>query len=266
MSDMLANFCWCNTLRISITSFVRTGCVLIAFAALAACSQGPAGADVYDPYETTNRQVHAFNKGVDRAILRPAGQLAASVPVEITASVTNFADNVGLPGMIANGVLQGDIGSVGTNTMRFVINTTVGIGGLFDPADAIGLFEESTDFGETLAVWGVSEGAYIELPVLGPSTERDAIGQFVDLFFDPLERVGTAPQIDYGTATRATDLAVTRGRFSDTFDSVLYDSADSYAAARIAYLQNRRFELGDMPPSDDLIDPLASDFSLEGFE
>lgn len=244
----------------------RTGCALLATVGLMACTAPQPGVEINDPFEETNRQVHSFNKGLDRAVLRPAGQVAAAVPDELTSRVTNFADNVGLPGMVANGLLQGDIGGSATNTMRFLINTTVGIGGLFDPAGAIGLAEETTDFGETLAVWGVPEGAYIELPVLGPSTERDAAGTFVDLIFDPLEKVGTVPQLDYGTGARVADLAITRGTFMDTFDSVLYESADSYAQARLAYLQNRRFELGQEAPAVAEIDPFSDELSLEGFE
>lgn len=244
----------------------RAACVLITIAVLTACTAPTPDAAINDPFEGANRNVHAFNKGLDRAILRPAGQVANVVPDEISDRVTNFADNVGLPGMIANGLLQGDIGGSGTNTFRFIINTTVGIAGLFDPAGAIGLAEESTDFGETLHVWGVGEGAYVELPVFGPSTTRDAVGTLVDLVFDPLEGVGTDVQLDYGTATRAADLAITRGAFQDTFDGVLYDSADSYAQARLAYLQNRRFELGQDVPAGETIDPFADDFSLEGFE
>lgn len=244
----------------------RQLCVFIAMAAMTACTAPVPGQDVNDPFEDTNRAVHSFNKGLDRAVLRPAGLVAAALPMEITTPVSNFADNVGLPGMVANGLLQGDIGGAGTNTMRFLINTTAGIGGLFDPAGAIGLTEESTDFGETLSVWGAPEGAYVELPVFGPSTERDAIGTFVDLIFDPFERVGTPAQLTYGTGTRAADLAITRGRFMDTFDGVLYDSADSYAQARLAYLQNRRFELDEAPAAASQIDPFAGDLSLEGFE
>lgn len=251
--------------RLAFAHF-RTGCVLLTIAVLAACTPPQPGAAFNDPFEETNRSVHSFNKGLDRAFLRPAGQVAAAVPEEVTASVTNFADNAGLPGMVANGLLQGDIGGVGTNTFRFIINTTVGIGGLFDPAGAIGLTEDSTDFGETLAVWGVPEGAYMELPVFGPSTERDAVGTFVDLFFDPLDHVGTTTQLDYGTVARAADLAITRGRYMNTFDGVLYESADSYAQARLAYLQNRRFELGEEAPAAAEIDPFSDELSLEGFE
>lgn len=241
-------------------------CVLIAIAALTACTAPQPGAEFNDPFEDNNRVVHAFNKGLDRSLLRPAGQVAAAIPEEVTTPVSNFANNVGLPGMVANGLLQGDIGGMATNTMRFLINTTVGLGGLLDPAGAIGLTEETTDFGETLAVWGAQEGAYVELPVFGPSTERDAAGRIVDLFLDPLQSVGTASQASLATGARVADLAITRGRFMDTIDSVLYDSADSYAQARLAYLQSRRFELGETPPAASEIDPFSSDLSLEGFE
>lgn len=245
---------------------LKTGCIYFAITLLAACTTGQPGGLINDPFEQNNRQIHAFNKGLDRNVLRPAGQVAAATPEEITVPLSNFADNVGLPSAVANGILQGDVGGAATNTMRFMINTTVGIGGLLDPAGAIGLTEEDTDFGETLAVWGVGEGAYIELPVFGPSTQRDTVGFVVDLLFDPLDSVGTSPQLDYGTATRAVDIAMTRGRFMETIDSVLYDSADSYSQARLAYLQNRRFELGEAVAVDDEIDPFASDLSLEGFE
>ncbi|HCP81359.1 MAG TPA: VacJ like lipoprotein [Octadecabacter sp.] len=250
----------------SVFKKVRTGCVLLAVIALSACAVQQPGTEFNDPFEETNRSIHEFNKGIDRAFLRPAGQVSAALPEEITVPVANFADNVGLPGMVANGLLQGDIGGSATNTFRFLLNTTVGIGGLFDPAGAIGLAEESTDFGETLAVWGVPEGAYVELPVFGPSTQRDMVGIIVDMVFDPLDKVGTSPQIDYGTGARVAGLAISRGTFMDTIDGVLYDSADSYAQARLAYLQNRRFELGEEPPASDDIDPFSDDLSLEGFE
>ncbi|KPP86170.1 MAG: phospholipid tracking outer membrane liporotein MlaA [Rhodobacteraceae bacterium HLUCCA08] len=244
--------------------------VFCAFSALlvglAACTAPQPGAEFNDPYEATNRVVHGWNKGLDRAVLRPTGQVMTAAPVEVTQPVRNFADNVGLPGMVVNGILQGDIDSAATNTFRFLINSSIGVLGLFDPATAIGLPEDTTDFGATLAVWGVPEGAYLELPVLGPSTERDAAGRIVDFALDPLRRVGTPHQVEYGTAARVADIAITRGRFGETFDDVLYGSADSYAQARLAYLQNRRFELGEAPPEADAIDPFSPDLSLEGFE
>lgn len=246
--------------------FLRLTVTCGAIVALTACSVGDPTALVNDPHETANRRVHAFNKGLDRSVLRPAGQMAAATPDAFTVPISNFADNAGMPSAVANGLLQGNIGGAATNTMRFVVNSTVGVGGLFDPASAIGLQEDDTDFGETLAVWGVGEGAYIELPVFGPSTQRDAIGTLVDLVFDPLDSTGHDIQQDYSTITSGLGLAVTRGQFMDTFDGLLYESADSYSQARLAYLQNRRFELGEATPADQEIDPFADDLSLEGFE
>ena len=262
---MLPTSTWDLPLPRSLLHNFRTICVLSAIALITACTAPTPGAEYNDPFEANNRAVHAFNKGLDRAVLRPAGQVTAVVPEEFTVPVVNFADNVGLPGMVLNGLLQGDFGGSATNTMRFILNTTVGIGGLLDPAGAIGLNEETTDFGETLAVWGAPEGAYMELPVFGPSTERDAVGIFVDFLIDPLQSVGTQPQLDYGTGARVANLAISRGTFMDTFDGVLYESADSYAQARLAYLQNRRFDLGEAPPAASEIDPFSDDLSLEGF-
>lgn len=225
---------------------------------LAGCSIAPEGTEIHDPYEAVNRQVHDFNKDVDQAVLRPLSRGAAELPVELRQPIVNFSDNAALPGMVLNGLLQGDIAGLTQNTLRFVLNTTVGIGGLFDPAGAIGIAEQSTDFGETLAVWGVPEGAYVELPLLGPSTERDAFGQIVDFVIDPLERWGTREQLDYGTAAYVAEQVIDRGVFGDTVDSLLYESADSYAQARLFYLQNRRFELGDVAGEtyvDAYIDP-----------
>jgi phospholipid-binding lipoprotein MlaA len=186
------------------------------------------------------------------------------LPADVTDPVVNFADNTALPGMVVNGLLQGDIEGVASNTLRFLLNSTVGIGGLYDPADAIGLFEQSTDFGQTLAVWGVPEGAYRELPLRGPSTERDAAGGIVDIFLDPLGYALDGEQRAVVTGTRVAGKVIDRGRFAQTVDSVLYDSADSYAQARILYLQNRRFELGQGAFSG-AIDPYA-DPCAGGFE
>lgn len=234
--------------------------VALCLLTLSACSVAPDGVTVHDPYEGLNRQVHAFNKSVDEQIF---GQISSgdgpAIDPELTQPVVNFADNVGLPGMVVNGILQGDIGGAGTNAMRFVLNTTVGFLGLFDPAGAIGLAEEETDFGETLAVWGAPEGAYLELPILGPSTERAFAGRIVDILIDPLKSVGTPIQNEYATIGKIAGRVVKRDQFGDTIDSVLRDSADSYAQQRLIYLQNRRFELGTTPESDS-VDPYADLF------
>lgn len=243
---------------------LRGICAAALLASLAACSTGTPDADgILDPYESANRQVHAFNKSLDTAIVRPLSLQTERLPVELTQPVVNFADNVGLPGKALNGLLQGNIPVLATNTMRFILNTTVGLGGLLDPAGAIGITEMDTDFGETLAVWGFPEGAYVELPFYGPSTERDAAGRLVDFFIDPLDRIGLddagfGALVDYGTYARVGGEVIDRGRIGDTIDSVLYESADSYAQARLIYLQNRRFELGETGEAAgdaDFVDP-----------
>lgn len=226
--------------------------MLAVFGPLVACTPAPDGVSVFDPYEATNRQIHNFNKQLDETVF--SGGTGVGVPEAVGIPVANFADNVALPGMVINGLLQADIGGAATNTMRFILNTTIGIGGLFDPAGGIGLLEEETDFGETLAVWGVPEGAYLELPVLGPSTERALAGRIVDAIIDPLDQVGTRPQVEYGTVAKLAGRIVKRSQYSDTIDSVLRESADSYSQQRLIYLQNRRFELGTTS-AEDAVDP-----------
>ena len=144
--------------------------------------------------------------------------------------------------------------------MRFVINSTLGFGGLFDVASDFGIEDHETDFGETLHVWGAGEGAYVELPFLGPSTQRDAVGKVVDLFTNPLSYTLDDPESYYGPVASVASGLGNRGRFSDTIDSILYDSADSYAQARLIYLQNRRFELGQEDQGAE-IDPFELDTS-----
>lgn len=240
--------------------------VLAVVTAVGGCTRpGPAQdlAQPFDPYEKTNRANHALNRAVDRALLRPAGKgYVAVIPQPVQAGVSNFAANLALPGAIANTLLQGRLGEAGQNSLRFALNSTIGIGGLFDASSQFGLYEADADFGETLAVWGAEEGAYIELPLLGPSTERDAVGKLVDLFTNPLSYMVQSPEKYYGTAASVASRLGDRGAYADAIDSVLYNSADSYAQLRMIYLQNRRFELGEAAP-DTGVDPFALD--TEGF-
>ena len=239
---------------------------------LSACSTpGPGGAPdgVHDPYEETNRRNHEFNLALDRGLVRPAGKGYSNVlPEPVQDTVSNFSSNLSLPGTVVNNLLQGNMGGAVQNSFRFFVNTVFGIGGLGDPASELGVDAVDTDFGETLHVWGVPEGAFVELPFLGPSTERDAVGKVVDLFTNPLSYVLPTPEKYYGTGAGLASKLGDRGRYSDTIDSILYESSDSYAQSRIIYLQNRRFELGsesdgayvdpyDDPYGDPYADPYA---------
>lgn len=240
--------------------------LICALSALTACSvpgPGEAPDGVYDPHEAENRNTHDFNKSLDRALVRPVGKGYASViPPEVQTVVGNFSSNLGTPSSAVNQVLQGDIASASKNTLRFLVNSTIGLAGLVDAATMMGIDENDSDFGETLYVWGAPEGAYIELPLLGPSTERAATGKLVDLFTNPLSYVLPKPEKYYGTAAGVASRLGDRGRYSDTIDSILYESADSYAQSRGLYLQNRRFELGDTQ-AETYISP--DDIDTEGF-
>ncbi len=221
---------------------------LVVTVAGCATSQDPATRTdgINDPYEAQNRQVHEFNKGLDKNIVRPLSVgYATVVPVEMRDSVNNFSDNLSEPGNIINSLLQGDLGSVGISSTRFVMNSTLGLLGFFDPATELNIGERETDFGETLAVWGVGEGAFVELPFFGPSTQRDAVGLVTDVFTNPLTfvTINTSPEQFVPPTARSMAWLNDRERLSGAIDSVLYDSADSYAQSRTIYLQNRRFEL-----------------------
>lgn len=229
---------------------------LLVLLALAACARpGPDG--IADPYEPLNRQVHAFNRGLDAAVLRPLSRPAQGEAGEDgpLAVITRVGDNLSLPGKVINNLLQGRPGDAVQNAGRFVVNTTLGLGGLHDPAGReFALTEVDTDFGETLHVWGVPEGAYLELPVLGPSTERDFAGRIVDWVIDPVGNWLNPDQRRGARVIRLLSKAGDRAALGETVDSVLHESADSYAQLRLIYLQNRRFELGE---EAEVIDPYA---------
>jgi len=223
---------------------------------MAACSTAlPDENGIIDPHEARNRQVHALNLKLDSALVRPAsGTYGSVIPEPARDAVSNFSQNLDLPRMVLNDLLQFRLGDAIHNTLRFAVNTTFGIGGVVDPATDMGLIERSTDFGETLHVWGIPEGAYVELPVFGPSTERDAAGRVIDFVINPMRVVLDAPESHYSTATSIFARVGDRYEYSGLVDELLYDSADSYAQARLIYLMNRRHELG-MSETDEYYDP-----------
>ncbi len=238
------------------------GCLMLV--ALSACSVAPDGVSPHDPYEKLNRKTHAFNKAVDRSVVRPVAKTYDAVlPDPVEDGISNVASNLSLPGKIVNNILQGDFQGAGQNTVRFVLNSTFGLGGLLDPSSEFDLPEVDTDFGETLHTWGVPEGAYIELPILGPSTERDAVGEVVDIFLDPMGYVLGTPEASYRRGARVGELLQKRHSLGDQIDEVLYESADSYAQSQLIFLQNRRFELEDTT-GEDYIDPYIDPY--EDFE
>lgn len=228
-----------------------------------ACADPPVSSgSVYDPLERQNRNVHNFNREVDRRVLRPVSQTYGGAVGPGQTFVSNFASNLDQPGLVINDLLQGRIEDAAHNTLRFLMNGLFGLGGILDPATEMGLEKRDTDFGETLHVWGSGEGRYLELPFLGPSTERDTVGIVVDAVLNPVRYLGSDDFRITANTAGASSTVGDRFQFSDTVDSILYDSADSYAQARLLYLQNRRFELGEQSSEDEAFDPFE-DFDIE---
>ncbi len=256
----------CKSMTLTIPSLFSPKLTILfacaTLALLAGCARPSASVEINDPYETENRGMHAFNVAVDRHVIKPVAMGVAHPgggPVQV--GIGNFANNLALPGDVLNSLLQLRLGKAVENTLRFSINTVVGVGGIFDPATAAGVAGKQTDFGETLYVWGVDEGAYIELPLLGPSTQRDALGEVVDSVINPLGLLLPSPESYIGTVAKVASKISDRGRYSDTYDSVLYDSADGYAQTRLLYLQKRRFELGQTTGEAGYVDPYEDPYA-----
>lgn len=245
---------------------LRPMMLVAAAVGLVACGPAPQASGVNDPYEPANRRAHAFNRTVDKALLRPASRAYSILPQPVERGIANFASNLDTPGDVLNNLLQGRVGLAAQNTLRFATNTVFGIGGIFDASTALGLPAAETDFGETLHVWGAGEGAYLEVPFLGPSTTRDLTGTAVDVVTNPVRLAVPKPESYVATLSKIGSRLGDRARYSDTVDSVLYDSADGYAQLRLLYLQNRRFELGQAAGSAQPGADAADDAFVDPYE
>lgn len=232
-------------LKIVLISLCLTG--------LVACAQPSAIDEINDPYEEQNRKMHELNKAVDQAVLKPVAQTYSDVvPDPVEDAVSNFANNLGIPSNVLNHLAQGEMGYAIESTGIFLVNSTVGLGGLVDVAGRKGQYPRATDFGETLEKWGLGEGVYVELPLLGPSTERAALGKVVDIVTNPLSRL-TLAQEGIATAAKIGEVLSDRVDYGDVIDQTLYQSADSYSQARLIYLQSRRNQLGYQFESEDAL-------------
>ena len=210
-----------------------------------------------DPWEKTNRKVYALNRGLDRYALRPAATVYRKViPTPLRRGVTNVFNNLQEPVSFINAVLQGKPKRAWHTLQRFVINTTIGVGGLADHATELGRPEESEDFGQTLAVWGVKSGPYVMLPFFGPSTLRDTAGIGVDFATDPVPYVRNStlhPSAEVKVGLFALQTLNLRSKLIDAgADGVLEGSLDEYATVRSAFLQRRQSQIYDgNPPEED---------------
>ena len=194
-----------------------------------------------DPFEPFNQAMFTFNRKADDWVLHPAAAGWAHVmPQPARAGVGRFFKNVGVIPRFANDLFQLQFAQAGTEVARFGINSTVGVAGLFDPADQwFGLEQQDNDFGLTLAKYGVGEGPYLVLPLLGPSTVRDALGGVADGAMNPVNYV-VSGALPYEVAARAFAAINTRSENLDKFDNADRYAIDLYGAAQDAYLQRRQ--------------------------
>ena len=238
--------------------------LVISLALLGGCASVPGPPDERDPFESYNRAMYAFNDSVDNAVLRPVARTYKDyTPDVLQTGISNFFDNIGDLTVMVNNLLQFKIENAVSDFGRILWNSTVGIFGLIDVASHMGLQKHDEDFGQTLAVWGVPDGPYIVLPLLGPSNMRDTVGLVGDIYVDPLFQIEEEGNVYWGAVilrfidTRADLLSASR---------VLEQAAiDPYIFVRDAYLQHRRNLIYDGdPPLDETMkfDP-ASDADLQ---
>ena len=200
----------------------------------------PASAAASDPLEPVNRKVLAFNYVVDRGLLKPAAQVyRRAVPRFVRAGLRNLFNNLNEPRTILNQVLQGKPRIAAADAARFVVNTTIGLGGLLDPATVMGLERHREDFGQTLGRWGMGRGPYLMLPILGPATFRDGAGRLVDFATGPMNAL-------HDGATRFGISAVDRVDARSRQLGLEVDKGDDpYIYLRDAYLERRATEIED---------------------
>lgn len=222
------------------------GALALLTALVAGCSSVPvAERDPGDRFETGNREVYAFNEGLDTHALKPASDAYVRVVPEPARNATGrFFDNLLYVDTILNGFLQGKIGQGFSDLARFGVNSTFGILGLFDVATPLGLPRHDEDFGQTLAVWGASSGEYLVYPVLGPSGVRDTGGVVVSLLTNPIVYAAPPVAIPLGVL-QIIDLRARKEGFTRFRDQA---ALDSYIFTRESYLQNRTFEIYDGKP------------------
>ena len=210
-------------------------------------------------FESTSRAIFKFNMGFDNAILEPIAKGYNKLPEPIKNGTSNFTSNIATLLSIPNHLAQGNLKSAGDATASFLINTTVGIIGLANPAEKMGLKAQQEDVGQTLGSYGVGPGCYFVLPILGPTTARDSVGMIADTFVDPFAHItwrekellgSSGSQLDY-IAVKGTTAVDFRADNEVNFDSLEKNSIDLYASFKSLYLQNRENKINNSSEDGD---------------
>jgi phospholipid-binding lipoprotein MlaA len=201
--------------------------------------------DIYDPWEPFNERMFDFNVKLDRYVLKPVARVYRVVmPEPFQIMISNGFDNIRWVPRFVNSMLQGKFGGAGREVARFVINSTAGVGGLFDPAkDYWGIRPSNEDFGQTLGTWGAGPGPYLVLPVLAPTTVRDGVGMGVDLAIDPIGYF--IPFLPTRLAMKIGDTVNDRALNYDLFQGVEETTIDLYSSVRHFYLKRREQQIKD---------------------
>ena len=228
--------------------FLIRSLILVLILVISACATTRSNPS--DPWEGWNRKVYDFNKAIDRAVAKPITKgYKAVTPDFVETGVSNLFSNLGdLPNFL-NNLMQGKAKDSISDLARFVVNSTIGIAGLWDPASSMGLEKHDEDFGQTLATWGVAGGPYIMLPILGPSTLRDTLAYPIDSETDLLNQIDHIPTRYQFKIFELID----RRSALIALEEQLESATDEYAFVRDVWLQNRRYKIydGEMPLDDD---------------
>lgn len=228
--------------KTALQTFCLTGALFIA-----SCSSNHIEGEVYDPLEPMNRAIFSFNEGVDYVLLNPVTEVYRFiVPDVFRLAIDNFLSHIKSPVYLANELLQGDLDGASLVTKRFVLNSFTGFGGIVDTASWEGMDYVPEDFGQTLATWGVGSGAYLVLPLLGPSNVRDGFGMAGDMVMDPVNwYVWEHDKNDLGTGRTVATILSTKDNFLDLQRDLKRNSLDYYAATRSVWNQRRQALIAD---------------------
>ena len=238
-------------------NFTRTAFTLLLLALFAGCASKEARvATPHDPIEPTNRAFYNFSEGLDRALIKPLAEGYVSItPAPVRTAVTNFFDNLAYLNVILNSFLQGKISQGFSDAGRFIVNSTLGLGGFFDVATDAGLERHQEDLGQTFATWGFDRGSYVYLPVRGPNTVRNLPDFATSLFLNPLFYV-TGAVLFPVTALNVVNI---RANLLDATNIRDEAAVDPYSFTREAYLQQREYLIHDGNPPTEGYDDIFDD-------
>ena len=217
--------------------------------------------EVKDCFEKINRATFAFNMALDKVLFRPVASGYRKLPSPVRTGTSNVLNNLSNLVTIPNNILQGDLKAAGNNSIRFIVNSTIGLVGIFDPANALGFEKlEKEDFGQTFGAMGIGEGCYLVLPVIGPSTVRDAVGSLVsmsggDAWYNVTVKNDTQylKESDY-YFTKLGEGVDFRAKNFESYDSLKKTSVDFYATVRSLYLQDRERKIKNLKVKTDTMD------------